>query len=84
MKRTDEVIYDVLTRIIEEEGLTPSNISDEARLVDDLGLKSQHLARILAVLELELDVDPFASGQIPITRIQTVGDLCAIYSEMAQ
>lgn len=84
MKRTDEVIYDVLSRIIAEEGLAPAGISDDARLVDDLGLKSMDLARILAMLELELDVDPFARDQVPITRIQTVGDLCALYSAMAQ
>lgn len=83
MKNTDDVIYDVLARVIQEEGLESRRISDKARLVDDLGLQSLHIARILAILELELDFDPFAAGQIPITRIQTVGDLCAVYSTPA-
>lgn len=83
MKNTDDVIYDVLARVILEEGLEPRGISDAARLVDDLGLRSLHIARVLAILELELDVDPFASGEVPITRLQTVGDLCAAYSTPA-
>ena len=81
MSQSDDVIYDVLARVIEEEGLEPAALRHDARLIDDLGLRSLHIARIIALLELELDRDPFGSGQVPITRIQTVGDLCAAYAQ---
>lgn len=85
MKQTEDVIYSVLTRVIQEEGLE-ARVHDKARLVDDLGLQSLHIARVVLMLELELEleVDPFDTGQVPITGIQTVGDLCAVYSTHAR
>ena len=80
MNNSDDVIYDVLARVLDEESLEPVPIRHDARLIDDLGLRSLHIARVLALLELALDRDPFGSGQVPITRVQTVGDLCAAYA----
>jgi|APMI01.1.fsa_nt_gi acyl carrier protein len=80
MPNTDDVIHETLARVMREEGLDPAGIADDARLVDDLGLKSLHIARVLALLELELDRDPFVSGDVPITSIRTVGDLCDAYA----
>jgi len=79
MNTTEDVIYEVLTRVMQDEGLAAIEITDSARLIDDLGLKSLHIARTLALLELELDYDPFGSGTVPITGVQTVRDLCAAY-----
>jgi len=79
LNNIEDVVYDVLARIMQEEGLEPVALAGSSRLVDDLGFKSLHIARVLATLELELDHDPFGSGQVPITRIQTVHDLCAAY-----
>lgn len=79
MNTTEDVIYDVLARVMEEENVAAVEITDSSRLIDDLGLKSLHIARILAMLELELDYDPFGSGSVPITGVQTVRDLCAAY-----
>lgn len=79
MNTTEDVIYDVLARVMEEENVAAVEITDSSRLIDDLGLKSLHIARILAMLELELDYDPFGSGTVPITGVQTVRDLCAAY-----
>lgn len=82
MKNIDDIIYEVLARVMREEGLEPTDITDATPLVDDLGLKSLHIARVLAMLELELDLDndPFVSGDVPITSIRTVGDLCDAYA----
>lgn len=79
MNTTEDVIYEVLARVMREEGLEAAGFTDQSRLIDDLGLKSLHVARILAMLELELDYDPFGSGAVPITGMQTVRDLCAAY-----
>lgn len=79
MNTIEDVIYDVLARVMQDEGLAAVEITDSARLVDDLGLKSLHIARALALLELELDYDPFGSGAVPITSVQKVRDLCAAY-----
>ena len=38
------------------------------------------LARIVASLEMKLDVDPFAED-VAITSIRTVGDLCNAYEK---
>lgn len=79
MNTTEDVIHEVLARVMEEENVAAVEITDSSRLVDDLGLKSLHIARVLAMLELELDYDPFGSGTVPITGVQTVRDLCAAY-----
>jgi len=46
-------------------------------LIDQLGLSSMDLAELIATLEAELGVDPFAT--IAISSIRTVGDLYAVY-----
>jgi acyl carrier protein len=75
----EQMVYDTLRRVAEEEGLTIGELHYNSTLVDDLGFRSLHLARILAILEMDLDFDPFASGDIPITSVRTVGDLCSAY-----
>jgi acyl carrier protein len=79
MSEHQQTIYDTLRRVAEEEGLHIGAISDSSALIDNLGFRSLHLARILAILEIEFSYDPFASGDIPITGLRTVGDLCAAY-----
>ena len=79
MSEIQDTIYATLRRVAEDEGLELPALTDEASLVDDLGFRSLHIARILAILELELSKDPFASGEVPITDLRTVGDLCAAY-----
>jgi acyl carrier protein len=74
-----QVVYAVIWLVAEEESIPVDTLRDESRLVDDLGLKSLDLARVVAKLELTLGVDPFAQ-LVPITSIRTVGDLCAAYA----
>ena len=54
--------------------------SSRHMLVDDLGLRSLDLARIIAKLEMKLGVDPFAE-LVSVTSIRTPGDLCAAYAK---
>ena len=79
MSEHQQIIYDTLRRVAEEEGLQIGAISDSSALIDSLGFRSLHIARILAILEIQLSHDPFASGEVPITGLRTVGDLCAAY-----
>jgi acyl carrier protein len=53
-------------------------ISREATLAGDLALASLDLAQLVALLEGDLKVDPFAE-LVPITSVRTVGDLCRAY-----
>ena len=53
-------------------------VGPASRLSADLGLKSIDLAQLGAILEQELDADPFAE-LVPITSVRTVGDLCDAY-----
>lgn len=79
MSEHQQIIYDTLRRVAEEEGVQLGAISDSSALIDHLGFRSLHIARILAILEIQFGHDPFASGDVPITSLRTVGDLCAAY-----
>lgn len=79
MSEHQQIIYDTLRRVAEEEGVQLGTISDNSALIDNLGFRSLHIARILAILEIQFSYDPFASGDVPITSLRTVGDLCAAY-----
>lgn len=48
------------------------------RLTGELGLKSLDLAELVAGLEMELAIDPFAE-LVAITSVRTVADLCDAY-----
>ena len=80
MQDLPQIVYAVIRLVADEESIPVDTLRDESRLVDDLGLKSLDLARVVAKLELTLGVDPFAR-LVPITSIRTVGDLCAAYAK---
>jgi len=76
----------VLLEIVNEvtEPTEPvEDLDEEQLLVDQLGLTSLDLARLVAVLEMELDTDPF-SDEVPITSVRTVGDLMNAYDPVGQ
>jgi len=74
----EQVVLDVVGGVAREKSASIESVQAEQTLVDDLGLRSLDLARIIAKLELKLDVDPFAE-MVAVTSIRTVGDLCAAY-----
>ena len=78
-----ETVEAVLLEIVNEVAGPVEHLDEEQLLVDQLGLTSLHLARLLAVLELELDTDPF-SDEVPITSMRTVGDLLDAYDPVAR
>jgi acyl carrier protein len=84
MENLEQIIHDVILNVAQEESLDLVDLQNSHKLVDDLGFKSLDLARILAILELKLGVDPFTSNLVAITDVRTVGDLCAAYRKAIQ
>jgi acyl carrier protein len=78
-----ETVRTVLLEIVNEVAGPVEDLDEEQLLVDQLCLTSLHLARLVAVLEMELDSDPF-SDDVPITSVRTVGDLMDAYDPVGQ
>lgn len=55
-------------------------IEDSSEIVKDLGFKSLDVAELVAVLEMELDVDPFSDG-VSLMEVRTYGDFCKVYEK---
>lgn len=70
-----EIIFDSIYKIAEDEAIAIGEISMDTALVDDIKLKSLQLARLFAMLEMEHGLDLFSSGQVSVTDIRTIGDL---------
>ena len=73
-------IMKVVGSVVREKSPEVADIRPDQMLVDDLGLRSLDLARIIAKLEMKLGVDPFAE-LVSVTSIRTPGDLCAAYAK---
>lgn len=84
MENIEQIIHNVILKVAQEEAIELVDLQNSHKLVDDLGFKSLDLARILAILELKLGVDPFTSNLVAITDVRTVGDLCAAYRRAIQ
>ncbi|MBF0118387.1 MAG: hypothetical protein HQK79_06085 [Desulfobacterales bacterium] len=78
MEDVTQIVYETIRKVADEKDIKLNGIQNSYNLIRDVGFKSIDLARLIAVLELKLKVDPF-SKLIPITSIQTVGDLCNAY-----
>ncbi|MEV0533669.1 phosphopantetheine-binding protein [Kitasatospora sp. NPDC050463] len=78
-----ETVKAVLIEIVNEVAEPVEHLDEDQLLVDQLGLTSLHLARLVAVLEMELGTDPF-SDEVPITGVRTVGDLLDAYDPAGQ
>ncbi|MEW2397604.1 phosphopantetheine-binding protein [Streptomyces sp. NPDC046862] len=73
-----DTVKAALLEIVNEVAGPVEQVDEDQLLVDQLGLESLHLARLVAVLEMELDTDPF-SDDVPFTSVRTVGDLLQAY-----
>jgi acyl carrier protein len=75
----DAEIEATLRQVAGDRGRVLDSIRGESSLVRDLGFESLDLARIIAILYMKLQADPF-SRLVPITSVRTVGDLQAAYA----
>ena len=80
MENIKETILAVVLDVVQDKSPETETVKPEQALVEDLGLQSLDLARIVAKLEVKLGVDPFAE-LVAITSIRTPGDLTAAYSK---
>ncbi|GAA1602434.1 acyl carrier protein [Actinoplanes couchii] len=78
-----ETVMTALLEIVNEVAGPVDHLDEDQSLVDQLGLESLHLARLVAVLEMELDTDPF-TAEVPITSVRTVGDLLRAYDPVVR
>lgn len=78
MVEVEATVHRVLRRVLQLRTPPLPPLTHELGLTTELGLKSLDLARLVAVLELELGVDPFAQ-LVAITDLRTLGDLCDAY-----
>jgi hypothetical protein len=68
-----------LRQVAADRGRVLDAVRGEYALVQNLGFESLDLARIIAILYMKLQADPF-SRLVPITSVRTVGDLQAAYA----
>lgn len=80
MSNVKEVIQGALADIQEQQGYRSVAIQNDHRVVKDLGFSSLDVAQLIAVLEMELEVDPFAQG-VSIMEVHTVGELIRVYED---
>jgi len=79
MNDVKQIVLGIVADVVKERSPEIEAVEEGQLLVDELGLRSLDLARIIAKLEMKLGVDPFAK-LVPITSIRTAGDLCAAYA----
>lgn len=73
-----ETVGAVIAEILAQNGLGLRPLQDPDSIARTLGFSSLDLAQLIATLEMELGVDPFAHGA-SLSEIDTVGKLCALY-----
>ena len=78
MDQLERTIHELVLRVVREKFPETAGIENGQGLTSGLGLDSLDIARIIAVIELQLGVDPFAS-LFAVTDMRTVGDLCTAY-----
>lgn len=76
------VIKDSIQEILDNNGRTGA-IEESSQLVKDLAFTSLDVAELVAVLEMELDVDPFSDG-VSLMDVRTYGDFCAVYEKACE
>jgi acyl carrier protein len=76
---TREAIRQAIQDIMDNNG-RQGRIEDASELVKHLGFTSLDVAELVAVLEMELDVDPFSQG-VSLMEVRTYGDFCAVYEK---
>ena len=80
MSEVKNTIVSVLREIQERNSYPKKEISDDTLVVKNLGFNSLDVAELVAVLEMELGVDPFSQG-VSIMNVHSVSELIKVYSE---
>jgi len=76
----ESVVHDKIRAVLAERGDAVVRLSGSEKLNATLGLTSLDLAFLVAELEADLGVDPFAK-LVSITSVQSVADLVRAYQQ---
>lgn len=76
-------VTEIVARVAREKSLPAVELSAGTRIIQDVGLKSLDMARIIALLEADYPYDPF-SELVSITSIRTIADLAGAYALAAK
>ena len=79
MKNIEDRINSVLQDIQTRNGYKPVELKDKFSIAQDLGFSSLDIAELVALLEMELGVDPFAEG-VSIMDVRTISQLYEVYT----
>jgi acyl carrier protein len=79
-EQIETIVHDKIRAVLAERGGHGGPLSGSAKLNATLGLSSLDLAFLVADLEAELGVDPFAK-LVSITSIRSVDDLARAYQQ---
>jgi acyl carrier protein len=80
LAQIESIVHDRIRALLAERGSEVVHLSGADKLNATLGLSSLDLAFLLAELEAELGVDPFAK-LVSITSIRSVEDLVRAYQQ---
>ncbi|HEY7665469.1 MAG TPA: acyl carrier protein [Xanthobacteraceae bacterium] len=80
LAQIESIVHDRIRAILAEHGGEPARLTGADKLNATLGLSSLDLAVLVAELEAELGVDPFAK-LVSITSVRSVGDLVRAYQQ---
>ena len=80
MDNIEQMINSVLLGIQERNSYPKIAIKESSKVVKHLGFSSLDVAELIALLELELGVDPFSQG-VSIMDVHTVGELYKVYRD---
>jgi len=77
-----EIIKAAIEEIMANNGRT-GVVEDSSEIIRDLGFTSLDVAELVAVLEMDLEVDPFSDGVL-LMEVLNYGDFCAVYEKACQ
>ena len=80
LARIETIVHGRIRAVLAERGCEVARLSGGEKLSATLGLSSLDLAFLVAELEAELGVDPFAK-LVSITSVRSVGDLVQAYQQ---
>lgn len=82
MSQVRETIIDALKSIQQQQGYRMVEPKDAHKVVKELGFSSLDVAQLIAILEMDIGVDPFSQG-VSIMDVVTVADLVRVYEQAA-
>lgn len=80
MSNVKAKIDEILKEIQQRNEYPAKALEPSVKVVNGLGFSSLDVAELVAVLEMELGVDPFSQG-VSIMSVQTIADLYKVYEE---